>query len=177
MSELACFLVGPNGSGKTSVGRMLANFLSLNFVDSDLELELATGKNIISLWQEFGEKKFQQLEAEVLNNITNKENIVLATNASSILLEENRNLFSTRGKVIYLAANPINQYTRVMLAGRQPGYLLNEDNKLGYLMDLTKTMEPLYSSIADFVVATDNCGIEEVVNKIIDYLHCRAYCV
>ncbi len=177
MSELACFLIGPSGSGKTTVGRMLANFLSLKFIDTNLEMENITGKKIIEIWQEKGKEGFQKLETEMLNNYTSKKNIILATSTNSILQVENKNLFTMRGKIIYLAANPINQYTRIMLSGKQPPFLLIVDNKLQYLMELMKTMEPLYSKIADFVVATDNCGVEEVVNKIIDYLHCRAYCV
>ncbi|MGD0465587.1 MAG: shikimate kinase [Gammaproteobacteria bacterium] len=177
MFELSCFLIGPNGAGKTTVGRILASFLSLKFVDSDLEIEQITGKKIIKLWKENGQEEFYKLETTMLGNVTAKKNIILATNAYSVLQTENRNLFSLHGKIIYLAANPINQYTRVMLSGRQSPFLLAASNKLQYLMELTKTMEPIYSSIADFIVMTDNCGVEEVVNKIIDYLHCRAYCV
>ena len=177
MSEIGCFLIGPNGAGKTTVGRILANFLSLKFVDSDLEIEKSSDKTIIELWQEIGEPAFRVLEKKFLNNITAKKNIILATSACSVLSEGNRNLFNMRGQTIYLAANPINQYTRVMLSGRQSPYLLAANNKLQYLIDCTKDMDPLYSSIADFVVTTDNCGIEEVVNKIIDYLHCRTYCL
>ena len=177
MFELSCFLIGPSGAGKTTVGRMLANFLSLKFADSDLEIELVTGKNIVNLWQEKGKEEFQKLETTLLDTLTAKKNIILSTNTYSVLQTENRNLFGLRGKTIYLAANPINQYTRIMLSDRQSPLLLAASNKLQYLMDLAKTMEPLYSSIADLVVVTDNCGVEEVVNKIIDYLHCRAYCV
>jgi len=176
MSELACFLIGPNGSGKTTVGRMLANFLSLRFVDSDLEVENLTGKKIINIWQEKGQEAFNKFEATVLNSLTAKKNIVLATSVHSITQLENRHLFNMRGKTIYLAANPVNQYTRSMLSTRQSPMLVEADNKLKYLIELAKTMEPLYNSIADFVVTTDNCSVEEVVNKIIDYLYCGIYC-
>ena len=177
MSETGCFLIGPNGAGKTTVSRILANFLSLKFIDSDLELEKIHNKKIIELWNDLGEAAFLDLETKFLNYITTRKNIVLATNAHSILSIENRNLFNIRGQTIYLAANPINQYIRVMLSGRQSPRLLAANDKLQYLTDIAKIMEPLYHSIADFVVDTDNCGIEEVVNKIIDYLHCRTHCV
>ena len=75
MSELTCFLIGPNGSGKTTVGRMLANFLSLKFVDSDLEIENLSGKKIINIWQEKGIEAFSQFEDTILNTLTAKKNI------------------------------------------------------------------------------------------------------
>lgn len=177
MSEAGCFLIGPNGAGKTIVSRILANFLSLKFVDSDAELEKIYGKTIIQLWNDIGETAFIDLESKFLNHITTKKNIILATSAYSVLSLENRHLFNIRGQTIYLATNPINQYIRVMLSGKQSPRLLVANNKLQYLIDNTKIMGPLYNSIADFVVDTDNCGIEEVVNKIIDYLHCRTHCV
>lgn len=176
MSEITCFLIGPNGSGKTTVGRMLANFLSLRFVDSDLEVESLYGKNIITIWRESGIEAFSKFEATILHSFTIKKNIVLATSVNSLCKLENRLLLNKKGKIIYLATNPINQYTRSMLSSRQSPRLLAAENKLRYLMELAKTMEPIYNSIADFVVATDHCSVEEVVNKIIDYLYCGAYC-
>lgn len=176
MSELMCFLIGPNGSGKTTVGRMLANFLSLQFVDSDLEIENLSGEKIINICREKGIDAFSQFETTVLHTLTAKKNIVFATSVHSITKLENRHFFNMQGKTIYLAANPVNQYTRSMLSNRQPPMLLQAKNKLQYLIELAKTMDPLYNSIADFVVATDDCSIEEVVNKIIDYLYCGVYC-
>lgn len=177
MNELTCCLIGPNGAGKTTVGKILANFLSLKFIDNDVELEQATGKSMVSLWQAYSREELQKLETQVLCGIMTKKNVILAVNSYSVLSMENRNLFKFQDKIIYLATNPINQYIRVMLCNRPSPLLLSANNKLQYLIDLAKTMEPLYSSIADFSVTTDNCGIEEVVNKIIDYLHCRTYCV
>ncbi len=176
MSELRCFIIGPNGSGKTTVGRMLANFLSLKFLDSDLEVENKSGEDIVNFWRKTGIEAFSQFEATVFNSLTAKKNIVLATSVHSIYKLENRHLLNERGKTIYLATNPVNQYTRSMLSKRQSLMLVDVNNKLKYLIELSKTMEPIYNSIADFVVATDNCSVEEIVNKIIDYLYCGVYC-
>jgi shikimate kinase len=177
MTNLTCLLVGPNGSGKTTVGRMLANFLSLKFIDIDQEIENLAGKNIATIWQQNqGKELFEQFENTVLSTIKDKKNLVFAASVNSMDKLDNRRLLRSLGTTIYLHAEPVNQYTRSMLAAKQVPMLTDAENKLEYLIELSEKMDPLYKSIADFIVATDNCLVEEVVNKIIDYLYCGIYC-
>ncbi len=176
MSNLTCFLIGPNGSGKTTVGRMLSDFLSLKFIDSDLEIENLIGVKLTDFLSNKGIKSFSQLENILIKTLSNRKNIIFAVSVNSINHLENRNFFNLKGKIIYLSANPVNQYTRSMLSNRHSPILSTVNNKLMYLIELAKTMEPLYNSIADLVISTDNCSVEDVVNKIIDYLYCGIYC-
>lgn len=176
MSNLTCFLIGPNGSGKTTVGRMLANFLSLKFIDSDLEIENLIGEKINDFLATKGILAFSKLENIIIKTFSNQKNVIFSIGVNSINNLDNRNFLNLKGKIIYLSTNPVNQYTRSMLSNRNSAILSTVNNKLMYLIELAKTMEPLYNSIADLVISTDNCSVEDVVNKIIDYLYCGVYC-
>jgi shikimate kinase len=99
------FLIGPVGAGKSTIGRQLASELKLEFVDYDREIEQRCGVDIDWIFDLEGEEGFRKREQEVLNDLANRQGIVLATGGGAILLPENRTLLSSRGKVVYLQAS------------------------------------------------------------------------
>ena len=96
------FLIGPMGSGKTAVGRALARRLGLDFADSDAEIESRTGVDIAYIFEREGEEGFRIREREVIDALTQKAGIVLATGGGAILLPENRERLAARGTVVFL---------------------------------------------------------------------------
>ncbi len=95
-------LVGPMGSGKSAVGRMLAGRLGLELVDSDTEIELRTGVDIPYIFEREGEAGFRVREAEVLDEITRREGVLVATGGGAVLDPRTRERLRSRGCVVYL---------------------------------------------------------------------------
>jgi shikimate kinase len=96
------FLIGPMGAGKSTIGRHLAQMLHLNFYDSDAEIEKKTGADIAWVFDVEGEEGFRNREREMIDELTQKHGIVLATGGGAIILPENRGHLSARGIVVYL---------------------------------------------------------------------------
>jgi shikimate kinase len=162
------YLVGPMGSGKSAVGRILARMVDAPFLDSDAEIEKRTGVDISYIFEREGEARFRQREKEAVEALTELEPLVLATGGGAILLPENRALLSKRGSVVYLITSVEQQAHRTSHARHRP-LLANVDPEVK-LRQLLAEREPLYSSIADIKVTTDGRKIQAVAEEIIQAL-------
>ena len=162
------FLVGPMGAGKSAVGRQLARLLHLEFVDSDQEIESRTGVDVPFIFEKEGETGFRQREAKVIDDLSQKEGIVLATGGGAIIDPENRNHLGARGFVIYLHTSVAQQLSRTRKGRIRP--LLENGDPRAVLESLMATREPLYREIADLTVETDGRKVHAVANEILDRL-------
>ena len=162
------FLVGPMGAGKSAVGRQLARLLHLQFVDSDQEIESRTGVDIPFIFEKEGETGFRQREAKVIDDLSQKEGIVLATGGGAVIDPENRNHLGARGFVIYLHTSVDQQLSRTRKGRDRP--LLENGDPRAVLESLMATREPLYREIADLTVETDGRKVHAVANEILDRL-------
>jgi shikimate kinase len=145
-------LVGLMGAGKTTVGRILARRLGMQFVDSDHEVERRCGVNIPVIFELEGEAGFRMREAQLIDELTRTEGIVLATGGGAVLAEANRRCLATRGTVIYLNARPEDLERRVKHDRNRP--LLAGGGVLEKLTRLHAERDPLYRAVADLVVDT-----------------------
>jgi shikimate kinase len=143
-------LVGPMGSGKTSVGKLLAKKLSLNFLDSDKELESRCGADIPWIFDIEGESGFRARETEILAELSTNSGILLATGGGAVTSEKNRQLIRGAGIVVYLSATADQIYQRVRHDFGRP--LLQVDNPKVAIEDILKKREPLYREVADLVI-------------------------
>lgn len=162
------FLVGPMGAGKSTIGRHLAQQLHMEFYDSDTVIEERTGADIAWVFDVEGEAGFRVREEKVINDLTEKQGIVLATGGGSILSRDSRNRLSARGIVVYLETTIEKQLARTQRDKKRP--LLQSDNPREVLETLAEEREPLYVEIADFVVRTDDQSAKIVANQIIELL-------
>jgi len=162
------FLVGPMGSGKSAVGRQLAHMLHLDFVDSDDEIESRTGVDIPFIFEKEGEAGFRRREAKVIDDLSQRDGIVLATGGGAILDPQNRNFLGARGFVVYLSTSVDQQLSRTRKGRERP--LLAADDPRAVLEGLMEIREPLYREIADLVVATDGRKVRAVANEILEQL-------
>lgn len=162
------FLVGPMGAGKTTIGRQLADALGMEFVDSDQEIEARTGASIPWIFDVEGEAGFRKREQAVIDELTQRRNIVLATGGGAVLSPENRRHLQSRGTVIYLAANIDQLLDRTRRDRNRP--LLQTADPRARLEELLRQREPLYREVADIVLPTDHSNIRQAVNKIIKLL-------
>lgn len=162
------FLIGPMGAGKSSVGKHLAHQLNMNFYDTDEEIEKRTGVEIGWIFDLEGETGFRKRETAVIKDLVNMPNIVLATGGGSILEEENRQILTQNGIVIYLEVTLDFQHHRTINETRRP--LLRVKNREEILEKLYYERAPLYQTIADYKVLTDKRSIREVSDEIISLL-------
>jgi|TARA_Y100001949_G_scaffold72217_1_gene61312 shikimate kinase len=162
------FLIGPMGAGKTSVGRHLAELIKLDFVDSDTEIEARTGVDIAYIFEKEGEEGFRRREKKIIDEISSREGVVLATGGGVIMDAENRKNLSSRGYVIYLYTNVKKQVERVK-KGRERPLLTNKDPEK-ILKDLMEVRDPLYREIAECVITTNGRHINSIAKEIFDTL-------
>ena len=114
------FLIGPTGSGKSTVGRSLAESLHYKFYDSDSVVEERCGTEIAWIFDIEGEKGFRQRESKVIDELTQKLGIVLATGAGVVLSQDNCRVLAARGIVIYLHTSVKELTERMQKDKRRP---------------------------------------------------------
>lgn len=171
MSE-NCFLVGPMGVGKTTIGKHLAQELEMPFVDSDKEIERRTGATIPLIFELEGEAGFRKREREILDELTQQQGIILATGGGVVLGEDNRANLRRRGQVIYLRA-PLQQLLKRTARNRNRP-LLQTANPAERMQQILEQRGPLYESIADITVETGGRGVKTVVKEILQRLDAQA---
>ena len=164
------FLIGPMGAGKSTIGRTLAKELKLEFYDSDEVIEERTGADISWIYDVEGEEGFRRREQKVIEELTQKSNIVLATGGGVIMTPENRNALAGRGTVIYLKTSLQQQYERTKRDSPKRPMLQTPDLE-GRLEMLRDEREPLYEDLAEVSFDTDKLTVKAVANNIIKYIY------
>lgn len=163
------FLVGPMGSGKSTIGRLLAKNRKLALYDSDREIEQRTGVDIPMIFEYEGEAGFRRREAEVIAELTSLRDIVLATGGGSVLLAENRAALAINGFVVYLRCTVDRQLERTHKDNHRP--LLRTENPRARLQELMAEREPLYREVADLIVDTGRYSSRQAVKEILRVLN------
>ncbi len=149
------FLVGPMGAGKSTIGRQLAQQLNMEFYNSDQEIEKRTGADVGWVFDVEGEEGFRDREEKVINELTEKQGIVLATGGGSVKSRETRNRLSARGVVVYLETTIEKQLARTQRDKKRP-LLQVETPPREVLEALADERNPLYEEIADVTIRTDD---------------------
>jgi shikimate kinase len=158
------YLVGPMGSGKSAVGRQLAGRLGLQFVDSDAEIEARTGVDIPYIFEKEGEPGFRAREREVLERLTERDGVLVATGGGAVLDPGTRARLRSRGCVVYLRTSVNQQLARTRRSGHRP--LLRTADPRGALQRLMDERASLYEDVADLTVDTDGRRVRTMVAEI-----------
>lgn len=157
--------MGLPGSGKTTVGRQLARRLKLRFVDSDHAIETRLGCSIREFFEREGEPRFRDIEAEVIDELTQTEDCVVSTGGGAVLRPFNRANLHARAKVVYLKSTPEELYRRLRHDTNRP--LLQVSDPMGRLRELFEQRDPLYREVAHFVLETGRPSVATLVNMIV----------
>ena len=163
------FLTGPMGAGKSTIGRQLSKRLRLAFFDSDHEIERRTGVDIPLIFEFEGEAGFRKRERTVIDQLTRKPDIVLATGGGAILDPANRAHLTHRGHVIYLHTPVEVQLARTANDRNRP--LLQTADPRQRLEELMQVREPLYLETAELVIDTTGKRVRDVVREIVEKLN------
>lgn len=158
-------LIGLPGSGKSTVGRHLARRLDLPFFDSDHVIEERIGCPIREYFAREGEAAFRDVEEEVIRELTDGPNGVLATGGGAVLRPVNRQRLHQAGKVIYLRSAPEEVHRRVRHDGNRP--LLQVADPLARIRELHAERDPLYRETAHFVIETGRPSVATLVNMVL----------
>ena len=169
MKNKNIFLIGPQGAGKTTIGRQLAKTAHLVFYDSDQEIERQTGVSITTIFEFEGELGFRKREEEMVAKLTTLENIVLSSGGGTILSASNRQALANNGTVIYLRASLDTQLERTnQRKGVRP--LLNTRDPFKKIIELDTTRAPLYEEIANYIYDTDIHPPKSIADQIFEQL-------
>ena len=160
------FIVGPMGSGKSTVGKIISDELFLNFFDTDDEIESRTGASIDWIFDLEGEEGFRKRESSILEEMVKQNSIVLSTGGGIILSDSNREMLSSRGTVFYLSTPISVQIERTSKDKDRP--LLKNGDPKEILTRLQKERKDLYESVSDHVIETENKSSQEVASEIIN---------
>ncbi|MFD3540723.1 shikimate kinase [Streptomyces sp. NPDC058662] len=162
-------LVGPMGSGKSTVGALLAERLGVGYRDTDADIVAAEGRAISDLFVDEGEPYFRALERRAVAAALAEHPGVLALGGGAVLDEGTRALLAGR-PVAYLSMDVEEAVRRVGLGAARPLLAVNPRRQWRELMDARR---PLYTEVARVVVATDDRTPEEVAQAVLDALELK----
>ena len=153
------------GSGKSTVGRQLARRLGMDFVDSDNVIESRVGMSIREWFSQHGEEPFRDLEQDVIEELSGRAGIVLATGGGAVLRPSNRDALHSRTHVVYLRSTPEEVYRRLRHDTHRP--LLQVDDPLSRLRELFRERDPLYRRAAHFVIEGARPSLHSLLGMVL----------
>ena len=159
--------IGPPGSGKSTVGRALAQKLNRNFVDTDAVIEETTGKKIADICLINGEEEFRRIEREVVLSALQSQDSVISLGGGSVLDEDVQSALSSLPEVIFLDVSISNAAPRVGFNRDRPLLLGNPRQQWIALMEKRR---PIYERIATRTISTDNRKAHEIVAELLPEL-------
>lgn len=159
-------LIGMMGSGKSSVGKLLADHFGMKFIDTDALIEEMQGLTIAKIFELYGEKHFRHLETELLEKLSDVDDAVISTGGGMVLNPWHVILLRKMGRIVYLMGS-VEQLSR-NLDGVTANRPMLKDNRLEVLL---KVREPIYRNSADRIVEIDGKNADEVMRDIVDEIN------
>jgi len=167
-SRRILYLIGLRATGKTTIGRLLAEHLGVPFHDADVVLETRAGRSIRDIFAENGEVHFRELEAEVLCDLSGSGPAVIATGGGVVLREANREQMRATGKVVWLTADVdtmrVRMQTDLTTAARRPDL---GGGGVAEIEELLRGRAPLYQACANLTIDTTGRSPDAVVKAIL----------
>ena len=165
------YLTGFMTSGKSTLGKILANVLGWDFFDLDKEIENQEGMKITEIFEHRGEKYFREIETNKLKELSDRKRVLISLGGGTIINDENAEFITSHGKLIYLKVEPEIIYTRIKKKTDRPlfkEFVLAENSKEAFIAKIKKMMteRDKYYNKADLVFQVDNSPIGKTVDKL-----------
>lgn len=165
MGARSISLIGLPGGGKSTVGRQLAKRLDWSFADTDAVIEKRIGCSIRAFFESDGEDRFRSIEADVVEELAQRSETVLATGGGAILREKNRRILIDYTRVVYLRSTPEELFRRLRNDSLRP--LLQVRDPQARLRELYAERDSLYIDTAEFVIDTGRPSVASLVNMVL----------
>ena len=162
-------LIGYRGTGKTSVAKILALRLHSKLISTDEEIVMREKMRIPEIVEMYGWNYFRDAESEVIKEISREDDCIIDAGGGVVLREENIKNLRRNGKIVLLYAEVNTIAVRIKDDTQRPS-LTGKKTFIDEIEDVLKERNPLYEKSADFSVDTTNLTVEEVVERIIEYL-------
>jgi shikimate kinase len=172
MAVRSIVLVGMMGAGKSTIGRLLAEAIGFEFIDADRELEARSGVSIPTIFEIEGEDGFRRRETVLLDELSQRPRIVLATGGGAVLDEQTRQRLRERALVIYLRATADEVHRRTRRDKSRP--LLQADNPRERIEQLLAEREPLYAQTAHLSFQSAAANPKRLVERLATHPEVRA---
>ncbi len=157
-------LIGFMGTGKTSVGRLIAEQLNFQYLDTDETIQLHTGRSIADIFSKDGEPAFRALEKKLVAELASHQRTVISTGGGLPAHSANLDSLKTHALVVCLWASPEKIWERVKNQTHRP--LLHDADPQKKIRELLAAREPFYRQ-ADVLVNTDIRSVREVVQQVV----------
>ncbi|MGH8124452.1 MAG: shikimate kinase [Rhodanobacteraceae bacterium] len=158
------FLIGPMGAGKSSIGRRLAQHFGMTCIDLDAAVEERTGASVATIFEIEGEAGFRRRESDLLAELVERHDIVLATGGGAVLTDANRALLRRCGFVLWLETSIEQQLHRLARDRQRP--LLDAPDRRKRLQQLAQERDPLYRELADLAVGSADESCQQAAARI-----------
>lgn len=162
-------LIGFRGTGKSCVGKAIARCMKRRFIDADDYLEQKVSKTIKEIFSEGGEKRFRQIESEIIEELTLLDGVVIAAGGGAVLKEENVKNMKRNGFVVLLEADIETIHKRLTEdtegQAQRPGLTnMKQYEEIRYLLEYRK---PFYEEAADYRIDTTKLSVNQIAEKVI----------
>ncbi len=164
-------LIGFMGTGKTSVGRIVAEQLRFDYLDTDELIQSATGRTIPEIFKTDGETRFRELEEKVVAEISTRTKTVIATGGGLPVNPKNLASLKSHALVVSLWSSPEKIWERVRHQGHRP--LLHDENPQAKIRELLAAREPFYKQ-ADVLLNTELRSVREVAQQVVHQFRLEA---
>jgi shikimate kinase len=174
MQAMKLVLIGLRGSGKTTVGRLLAERLNWPFDDTDVLIQARAKLSIREIFEKLGEARFRQIEAEVVQECARQDQVVIATGGGAVLDPKNVIALRSNGLVVHLTASPAELWRRVSAdktsADSRPKLLAETASGQAELEKLMRLRASAYERARHTEISAESCGPDEVASRIMKLL-------
>lgn len=165
------YLTGFMTSGKSTLGKILANVLGWNFYDLDREIEIDEGKKVTEIFESKGEPYFREIESKKLRHLSLGQNVIISLGGGTIVNDENAKFITRNGKLIYLRVEPEIIYTRLKKKTDRPlfkKFVLEENSKEAFINKISSMLKEreCYYNQADLKFDVDNSPIGITVDRL-----------